>query len=177
MQHRSARRSVARATDDAIKVVGAAENNLADIDVEVPLGTLTCVTGVSGSGKSTLVSDIIYRALSEWFYRSRKIPGRFDRIEGIEQIDKVVNISQAPIGRTPQIQPRDVHRDVRSHPPALRQGPGGQGEGIQARAFQLQRQGRALRGVPGRRSGQDRDALPAGRLRHLRGVRRDEVQP
>ncbi len=89
----------------AIRVVGAAENNLANIDVEVPLGTLTCVTGVSGSGKSTLVSDILYRALSEWFYRSRKIPGRFDRIEGIEHIDKVVNISQSPIGRTPRSNP------------------------------------------------------------------------
>ncbi len=88
-----------------VRVVGAAENNLANIDVEVPLGTLTCVTGVSGSGKSTLVSDILYRALSEWFYRSRKIPGHFDRIEGIEHIDKVVNISQAPIGRTPRSNP------------------------------------------------------------------------
>ena len=88
-----------------LTIVGARENNLANIDVEIPLGTFTCVTGVSGSGKSTLVSDILYRALSEWFYRSRKIPGHFDRIEGIEQIDKVVNISQAPIGRTPRSNP------------------------------------------------------------------------
>jgi excinuclease ABC subunit A len=89
----------------ALRIVGARENNLANIDVEIPLGTFTCVTGVSGSGKSTLVSDILYRALSEWFYRSRKIPGKFDRIEGIEHIDKVVNISQAPIGRTPRSNP------------------------------------------------------------------------
>jgi excinuclease ABC subunit A len=88
-----------------LRVVGARENNLHDITVEVPLGTLTCVTGVSGSGKSTLVSDIIYRALAEWFYRSRRVPGNFDRIEGIERIDKVVNISQAPIGRTPRSNP------------------------------------------------------------------------
>ncbi|MBD3349359.1 MAG: excinuclease ABC subunit A, partial [Candidatus Eisenbacteria bacterium] len=88
-----------------LSVIGAAENNLAAIDVHFPLGTLTCVTGVSGSGKSTLVSDILYRALSEWFYRSRKIPGKFDRIEGIKQIDKVVNISQSPIGRTPRSNP------------------------------------------------------------------------
>jgi len=88
-----------------VSVIGAAENNLKSIDVHIPLGTLTCVTGVSGSGKSTLVSDILYRALSEWFYRSRKIPGRFDRIEGIEHIDKVVNISQSPIGRTPRSNP------------------------------------------------------------------------
>jgi excinuclease ABC subunit A len=89
----------------ALTVIGARENNLANIDVEIPLGLFTCVTGVSGSGKSTLVSDILYRALSEWFYRSRKIPGKFDRIEGIEHIDKVVNISQAPIGRTPRSNP------------------------------------------------------------------------
>ncbi len=88
-----------------LRVVGARENNLANIDVEVPLSTLTCVTGVSGSGKSTLVSDIIHRALAEWFYRSRKIPGKFDRIEGLEYIDKVVNISQSPIGRTPRSNP------------------------------------------------------------------------
>jgi excinuclease ABC subunit A len=95
-----------RSTDNgALTVVGARENNLANIDVEIPLGVFTCVTGVSGSGKSTLVSDILYRALSEWFYRSRKIPGKFDRIEGIEHIDKVVNISQSPIGRTPRSNP------------------------------------------------------------------------
>ncbi len=88
-----------------LRVVGARENNLANIDVEIPLGTLTCVTGVSGSGKSTLVSNIIHRALAEWFHRSRKIPGQFDRIEGIEHIDKVVNISQSPIGRTPRSNP------------------------------------------------------------------------
>ncbi len=89
----------------ALRVVGARENNLANIDVEVPFGMLTCVTGVSGTGKSTLVSDIIHRALAEWFHRSRKIPGHFDRIEGIEHLDKVINISQSPIGRTPRSNP------------------------------------------------------------------------
>jgi excinuclease ABC subunit A len=89
----------------ALRVIGARENNLANIDVEIPLSTLTCVTGVSGSGKSTLVSDIIHKALAEWFHRSRKIPGKFDRIEGLEHIDKVVNISQSPIGRTPRSNP------------------------------------------------------------------------
>jgi len=95
-----------RPTDGPVlRVVGARENNLTNIDVEVPLSTLTCVTGVSGSGKSTLVSDIIHRALAEWFHRSRKIPGKFDRIEGLEHIDKVVNISQSPIGRTQRSNP------------------------------------------------------------------------
>ncbi len=92
-----------RPTDgNRLTVVGARENNLKDIEVQVPLGAFNCVTGVSGSGKSTLVSDILHKALAEWFHRSRKIPGKFDRIEGIEHIDKVVNISQAPIGRTPR---------------------------------------------------------------------------
>ena len=90
---------------EKLSIVGARENNLADITVEIPLGTLTCVTGVSGSGKSTLVSDILHRALAEWFNRARRIPGKFDRIEGVEHIDKVVNISQAPIGRTPRSNP------------------------------------------------------------------------
>jgi len=95
-----------RGTDGPrLTVIGARENNLQNIDAEFPLGTLACVTGVSGSGKSTLVSDILHRALAEWFHRARKVPGRFDRIEGIEHIDKVVNISQAPIGRTPRSNP------------------------------------------------------------------------
>jgi len=89
----------------SLRIIGARENNLKSIDVAVPLGTLTCVTGVSGSGKSTLVSDILHRALSEWFYRSRRVPGKFERIEGVEHIDKVVNISQSPIGRTPRSNP------------------------------------------------------------------------
>ncbi|MCD4690119.1 excinuclease ABC subunit UvrA, partial [bacterium] len=98
--------STRRPADGArLRVVGARENNLRNIDVDFPLGTFVCVTGVSGSGKSTLVSDILHRALAEWFHRARKIPGRFDRIEGIENIDKVVNISQAPIGRTPRSNP------------------------------------------------------------------------
>jgi len=95
-----------RPTDgERLRIVGARANNLKDIEVEIPLGAFNCVTGVSGSGKSTLVSDILHKALAEWFHRSRRIPGSFDRIEGIEHIDKVVNISQSPIGRTPRSNP------------------------------------------------------------------------
>ncbi|MBP3462625.1 MAG: excinuclease ABC subunit UvrA [Tyzzerella sp.] len=88
-----------------LKVVGAAENNLKNIDVEIPLGVMTCVTGVSGSGKSSLVNEIIYKTLAKKLNRARTIPGKHIRIEGIEQLDKVIDIDQSPIGRTPRSNP------------------------------------------------------------------------
>ena len=88
-----------------IKVVGAAENNLKNIDVEFPLGVMTCVTGVSGSGKSSLVNEILYKTLAKKLNRARTIPGKHKRIEGIEQLDKVIDIDQSPIGRTPRSNP------------------------------------------------------------------------
>jgi len=88
-----------------LKVIGAAENNLKNIDVEIPLGVLTCVTGVSGSGKSSLVNEIIYKSLAKKLNRARTIPGKHVRIEGVEQLDKVIDIDQSPIGRTPRSNP------------------------------------------------------------------------
>ncbi len=89
----------------ALVVRGAAENNLHDIDVEFWLGLFTCVTGVSGSGKSTLVNDILVRAAGQALHRGRDVPGRHKRIEGIDHLDKIINVDQSPIGRTPRSNP------------------------------------------------------------------------
>ena len=101
-----------------LKVKGAKENNLKNINVKIPLGVFTCVTGVSGSGKSSLVNEIIYKSLARELNRARTIPGKFREIEGIEQLDKVINIDQSPIGRTPRSNPAtytgmfDIIRDL-----------------------------------------------------------------
>ena len=88
-----------------ITIRGARQNNLRDIDVKIPLGRLVCITGVSGSGKSTLIYEILYKKLAQSFYRSRERPGECDSIDGVDNIDKVVNIDQSPIGRTPRSNP------------------------------------------------------------------------
>ena len=88
-----------------LKVIGARENNLKNIDVKFPLGVMTCVTGVSGSGKSSLVNEILYKRLARDLNRARKIPGKHKDIKGIDQLDKVINIDQSPIGRTPRSNP------------------------------------------------------------------------
>ena len=88
-----------------LRIIGAAENNLKDIDVEIPLGELVCVTGVSGSGKSSLINEILYKSLARELNRAKTTPGKHDRIEGVENLDKVIEIDQSPIGRTPRSNP------------------------------------------------------------------------
>jgi len=88
-----------------LEVLGARENNLKNIDVRIPLGTLTCVTGVSGSGKSTLVVDILQRALFRHWFGSKETPGKHRAIEGKDLLDKIIVIDQTPIGRTPRSNP------------------------------------------------------------------------
>ncbi len=107
-----------RISENFITVKGAAENNLKNIDVSIPIGVITCVTGVSGSGKSTLVNEILYKSLARDLNRAKLKPGKHDGIDGIEKLDKVINIDQSPIGRTPRSNPAtytglfDLIRDV-----------------------------------------------------------------
>jgi excinuclease ABC subunit A len=89
----------------SLTVIGARENNLKNIDVRIPLARLVCITGVSGSGKSTLMVEILYKALARHLHGARALPGDYDRIEGLEHIDKIINIDQSPIGRTPRSNP------------------------------------------------------------------------
>ena len=102
----------------SIEIKGARQNNLKNIDVKIPLGVFTCVTGVSGSGKSTLINEILYKGLAKELYNSSEFPGKHDEIKGIENIDKVINIDQSPIGRTPRSNPAtytgvfDLIRDI-----------------------------------------------------------------
>ena len=105
-----------RVPEKFLKIIGAAENNLKQVEVDIPLGVMTCVTGVSGSGKSTLIIDTLYRALCQRLYRSRERAGSYREIKGIETLDKVINIDQSPIGRTPRSNPATytgVFTDIR----------------------------------------------------------------
>lgn len=112
-----------KAGKEQITIKKASANNLKDIDVSFPIGLITCVTGVSGSGKSTLINEILYKAVSKILYRSHAKPGKYKQIKGLENIDKVINIDQSPIGRTPRSNPAtytgvfDLIRDLYANTP------------------------------------------------------------
>ena len=160
-----------------IKVINARGNNLKNVSAEIPLGLFTCVTGVSGGGKSTLLIDTLYKAIARKLNNASEGAAPHDRIEGLEHIDKIIDIDQSPIGRTPRSNPATytgAFTPIREWFAGL---PGSQGARLRARPVFLQRQGRPLRGLPGRRRHQDRDALSARRLRHLRRLQGQALQP
>ena len=172
-------RSARPGNGKSLKVQRRADNNLKNIDVSIPARhVLTCVTGVSGSGKSSLVNEILYKTLAARAQPCATTrPGAFDGIEGMEHLDKVIDIDQSPIGRTPRSNPATytgVFNDIRD---LFATTADAQGARLRPEPLLLQRQGRPLRGLHGRRPRQDRNALPAGRLRPLRRLQRHALQP
>ena len=132
-----------------LTVIGAREHNLRDIDVAFPLGVLTAVTGVSGSGKSTLVNDILASVLANKLNGARQVPGRHTRINGLDQVDKLVRVDQSPIGRTPRSNPATYTGVFDKIRDAVRRHHRGEGPRVSARPVLLQRQRRPLRSVFG----------------------------
>ena len=147
-----------------LRIRGARENNLKNVDVSIPLGTFVCVTGVSGSGKSSLVNEILNKTLLATLNHARTRPGLCDGIDGMEYLDKVIDIDQSPIGRTPRSNPASLHGAVQRYPGPVRVHQRGEDPGLWAGTVQLQRQGRSVRGLRGQRHPADRNALFAGRV-------------
>ena len=148
-----------------------------DVTAAFPLGVFTCVTGVSGGGKSTLVVDTLYKAASRRLMGSGEVPAPHTRIEGLELLDKIIDIDQSPIGRTPRSNPAtytDLFAPIRDWFAEL---PESRARGYKSGRFSLQRQRRAVRGLPGRRRAENRNALSAGRVRHLRHLQGRALQP
>ena len=160
-----------------LEIIGARHNNLKNINVQIPLGTLTAVTGVSGSGKSSLVEDILYNQLAKTLHRASTVPGAHETIRGIEQINKVIRVDQQPLGNTPTSNPAtytgvfDLIRQLFSQLPEC------EASRLHRAAVQLQRAGRPLRGVRGQRPDVHPDALPARRVGRVRYVPRAALQP
>jgi len=124
-----------RRSDRWLEIIGARANNLQSIDVRIPLGVLTCFTGVSGSGKSSLVIETLYKALAQRLHRAREKAGPVKQINGLELLDKVIDIDQSPIG--PAFQPGHLHRCIHRHPRAVRAAAGGEDPWLQAGSLLL----------------------------------------
>ena len=156
--------------DSAVR--GARENNLKNVDVAFPLGIFVAITGASGSGKSTLVNEILYKALWKRLVDTRTLPGEHDGVDGAGACPQ--SRQHRPVADRPQqpLEPGHLHRLLRQHPRAVRAGASLRGARLQGRPLQLQREGRPLRGVPGRGRDHDAAVLHAGRggdLRRLQG--------
>lgn len=155
---------------------GATGNNLKDVDLDIPSGLFTCITGVSGSGKSTLINDTLYSLAANEINGASHKPAPYREVTGLDLFDKVVDIDQSPIGRTPRSNPATYTglftplRELYAQVPESR-------ARLLAGTFQFQRAWRPLRGLPGRRPDQGGDALPAGRVRALRCLPRQALQP
>ncbi|MDZ7669591.1 MAG: hypothetical protein U5Q16_09270 [Gammaproteobacteria bacterium] len=179
-EYRRARRAHDPATADAAAASAApAATTCRTSTVELPLGLLTCVTGVSGSGKSTLINDTLYPMAATRAQQRHHPDSRapYDGIEGLEHLDKVRGHRPEPHRPHAALQPGHLHRHFHAHPRTVRRHPGGPLARLQARPLQLQRQGRTLRGLPGRRRDQGGDALPARYLRALRRLQGQALQP
>ena len=158
----------------ALNIYGAAENNLKHIDIKIPLGVFTCITGVSGSGKSSLVNEIIYKHLARELNGAREKPGAFKNMTGIEHLDKVIDINQSPIGRTPRSNPATysgVFTEIRN---LFARSPDARMRAIPRAGFRSTYAAVGA-GVRGRRCEQNRDAFSAGFICHLRRMRRQAV--
>jgi excinuclease ABC subunit A len=162
----------------ALRVAGATGNNLKGVTVDFPVGLLTCVTGVSGSGKSTLVNDTLYAAVARQIHRAHDEPAEHEEIVGIEYFDKVINVDQSPIGRTPRSNPATYTglftpiRELMAETNTAKE----RGYGPGRFSFNVGRRW-PLRGLPGRRRGEGGDALSARRVRALRHLPRPALQP
>ena len=151
-----------------VRITGARANNLKDVIAEIPIGLFTCVTGVSGGGKSTLLIDTIYRAAARRLMNSREAPSEHDSIDGLEHLDKIIDIDQSPDRQDTEVQPGNLYRRLYTHSRMVCRAAGSQGTRLRPGTLLVQRQGWALRGLSGRRRDQDRDAFSAGCIRHVR---------
>ena len=173
-----ARATLAGQTDPRVlRIVNARGNNLKNVSVEIPVGLFTCVTGVSGSGKSTLVNDTLYAAVARKLYGSHAEPAPHDQIEGLDAFDKVINVDQSPIGRTPRSNPATYTglftpiRELFAEVPAARERGYGPGR------FSFNVAGGRCEACQGDGVHQGRDALPARHVRALRRLPRRALQP
>jgi excinuclease ABC subunit A len=130
-----------------LKVTGAREHNLRNVDLELPLGVFTAITGPSGSGKSSLIEGILYPALARRLHRARLRVGRHEKIEGLRFIDKVIEVDQSALGNTPSSNPGNLHRRVRPDPQSVRVDSGSRRAKVFGANVQFQRCRRSLRNV------------------------------